>query len=579
MASQQAATSATRDADDVSDSRRVSSNYMFIAALAIIALIAAALRIWWAQYSPTVPGPPRFDDSVFYYNMAQNIAEGRGYVHPASGLATAQWPPGYPAFLAAIFVFTGPSVTAAEFANAGLGALTAVLASALALLLGRDRIAAVVSAMIVAVTPSLVMASGVVWSETLFTALFVLGLVLVVLAPRHDGRSRWGLVIALGVVAAAATYVREAGFVLVPAAVVFWMWDAMPRRDAARAAAATIAIALLLILPWSIRNYNTLDVPVLVSSSAAGNFWEGHHQPGQGSNTIVLEHGPLNRPGGEADINRAMWREGWDYVRAHPWEEIKAPFWKTRDLYQGDPAGMDLNDAYGLTPFASDETRERWLLLSDLVYYAVLIAAAVGVVAAGWRSPLVRLVLPVALLWTLGHVAFFATPRFHLPLIPLFAVCAGYGFAFIGRAVVGRLRHGNSLTDKRAASAAMLLMAMIAAGSGAAFLYAQTGSASSSDEVGAIDAPVPIDARVLCTLSNEDANGGMSVVVGDRSWWLFGDALNKLEAGKQIAQNSIASSKELRADGCPRLEYHTDGRAALSQRDIAAAIRQLGRRC
>jgi hypothetical protein len=256
----------------------------------------------------------------------------------------------------------------------------------------------------------------------------------------------------------------------------------MPRADALRSTAVVAAIAVLLILPWSVRNYRAIDGPALISSSAAGNFWEGHHEPGRVSNDVVLAHGPLSRPGGETDVSRAMWREGWEYVRSHPWEEIKAPFWKTRDLYKGDPAGLDLNDAYGLTPFTSRDVRERWLLLSDVAYYTLLIAAGIGLLASGWRSPLARLVAPVVLLWTLGHVAFFVTPRFHLPLLPVFAVAAGAGFAWAGRDVGARFR-ARRIFDGRRGQAIALVAAIAAAGSGAALVVAQQPAPESSADV------------------------------------------------------------------------------------------------
>jgi hypothetical protein len=92
-----------------------------------------------------------------------------------------------------------------------------------------------------------------------------------------------------------------------------------------------------------------------------------------------------------------------------------------------------------------------------------------------------------------------------------------------------------------------------------------TGAAMAEDAV-----PQPIFTRMLCTLSNEDAkaslvqgaDGGMSVVVGDKTWWLFGDTLFLAQSGKQIEQNSIAwsDSREnggLRPDGCPRLHYYS----------------------
>src|SRR6185295_135354 len=79
--------------------------------------------------------------------------------------------------------------------------------------------------------------------------------------------------------------------------------------------------------------------------------------------------------------------------------------------------------------------------------------------------------------------------------------------------------------------------------------------------------PVPraIFTRQLCSFSNDDAkasliqgsDGGMSVVVGDRTWWLFGDTLFLAESGKQIEQNVIAWSDDAHDDGCPHLHYYT----------------------
>ena len=560
------------------------------AAVAAAALLAVALRLWWAHYSPAMPDPPRFDDSVFYFHIAQNLAEGRGYVHPASGLATAQWPPGYPALLAAIFWFTGPSVTAAEIANALLGGLTAVLAAVLALRLTRSRIAAAAAAVAVAVTPSMIMIAGVVWSETLFAALFLAGLNLVAAIPRLEGARRTQALVGLTLLTAAATLTREAGLVLVPLAAVFWLTagDGEAPRVWIRRAALCGAAAVALVLPWTARNYAVLDIPVFVSSSSAGNFWEGHHGSGV-SNDIVIKYGPLNRPGGEADVNRAMWREGAKYALTHPWDESTGIFTKTGTLYRGDRAGLDLNDGYEYLPFMPHETRDRWGLLSDAVYYTLLALAGLGLLAAGRRSPrtrrqtssLVRLVVPCVLLWTAGHVIFFTDPRFHIPLLPVFAVAAGSAVAAAAdrarRQALGRTESSFGGADAGGAYArwALLALAATAALTGAALLLArQLGSSSTTTQGQPLTVdqpPAVVYARELCTLSNEDAkaalvqgaDGGMSIVVGDRTWWLFGDTLFLAESGKQIEQNSIAWSQELRPDGCPRLHYFAPDGVAL----------------
>ncbi len=77
-------------------------------------------------------------------------------------------------------------------------------------------------------------------------------------------------------------------------------------------------------------------------------------------------------------------------------------------------------------------------------------------------------------------------------------------------------------------------------------------------------APPAVFARQICSFSNEDAaaafvqgaDGGQSLVVGGRTWWLFGDTLFLAASGKQIEQNAIAWSDTRRPDGCPKLNYH-----------------------
>ncbi len=71
-------------------------------------------------------------------------------------------------------------------------------------------------------------------------------------------------------------------------------------------------------------------------------------------------------------------------------------------------------------------------------------------------------------------------------------------------------------------------------------------------------------AEMVCSFSNADAvasqvqgaDGGQSVVVGDRTYWLFGDTLFLPASGKQIEPNSIAWSSGDAPGRCPKLRYH-----------------------
>lgn len=120
----------------------------------------------------------------------------------------------------------------------------------------------------------------------------------------------------------------------------------------------------------------------------------------------------------------------------------------------------------------------------------------------------------------------------------------------------------------------LITLAAIPAVVGAALLVAralQPSSPSASQTPNSDPAPPAIYARQVCSFSNADAkaalvqggDGGQSIVVGGRTWWLFGDTLFLPESGKQIGANSIASSDSRGADGCPKLDYYAkDGVAA-----------------
>ncbi len=76
-------------------------------------------------------------------------------------------------------------------------------------------------------------------------------------------------------------------------------------------------------------------------------------------------------------------------------------------------------------------------------------------------------------------------------------------------------------------------------------------------------AAVRAQATMVCSFSNADAvasqvqgaDGGQSVVVGDRTYWLFGDTLFLPASGKQIEANSIAWSSGDAPGACPKLHY------------------------
>src|SRR6185503_868992 len=97
-------------------------------ALIVVFLIALAPRLLFAA-AFTDP-PTTANDAGWYDAFGKGVAHGNGYVLP-DGAATSKWPPGYPAFVGAVYKLSGDSRGALRVAQAVVGALTAVLVAEL----------------------------------------------------------------------------------------------------------------------------------------------------------------------------------------------------------------------------------------------------------------------------------------------------------------------------------------------------------------------------------------------------------------------------------------------------------------
>jgi 4-amino-4-deoxy-L-arabinose transferase-like glycosyltransferase len=400
---------------------------VWISAIVVLAFI---LRLVWVLYAEADPLDGRLDDSVFYHLLASSLADGGPFSSPYTFLPTAQWRPGYVFFLTPLYWLFGNHYEVAEVANAVLGAATAGLTYILTLRLF-DRPSARIAALLLAVFPGQVLYASLVYSEPLFTFLLVLGLVLLAISLERGSDLR--PILGFAIVAGVATLVRENGLALIIIAAIAWLardgWRVAVQRTAVVAAAAA-----LVVLPWTVRNATTMDAPLPVSSSSGLNFWLGHNENAGAAyvdpGPFLFEHGPIGRPGGEVDVNNAGWREGMAFALTHPVDELILPAKKVRLLYQDDLSAFEINEHLGLKPFMSPAVRGILRPITNYYYFAVLAASVLALVRS-WRTRPAGLLLPlltIAVL-TAGNVAFFSITRFHVPIMPMFCVLAGYGLA------------------------------------------------------------------------------------------------------------------------------------------------------
>jgi 4-amino-4-deoxy-L-arabinose transferase-like glycosyltransferase len=159
-----------------------------------------------------------------------------------------QWAPLYDGLLAAVFAGASPDPVAAKALQVCLSTATIAGVYALAGASGSLR-AARLAAALCALDPTLIAFSHYLFSETLFIALLVAAACALFAAPQPRSRRRtW----AAGALFGLAILTRSVGlyFLVLWAA---WEWLRGRRQEAADAA-RVLAVALLVVLPWTARN-------------------------------------------------------------------------------------------------------------------------------------------------------------------------------------------------------------------------------------------------------------------------------------------------------------------------------------
>ena len=208
-------------------------------------------------------------DGHYYHFGAERIARGLGYSEDVISHGLNLWKPwvhypvGYSALLGFFYRIFGAELVVAPVVNALTGALLAVVVHRVArYYASRDR--ARVAAGLTALHPGLIAYSAAVMTEPL-AALLLLG---AGLAALHF-RGRWQAILYAGVLLGLASLVRPASLAAAPLLI---LTQPRPLLQAGLRALAIGAVALLVVLPWTLRNCARLDGCALVSTNGGWNL-------------------------------------------------------------------------------------------------------------------------------------------------------------------------------------------------------------------------------------------------------------------------------------------------------------------
>ena len=403
----------------------------------ILLAAALAVRLAWAATQPvTDEAIEQLPDQAEYLALGRNLLHGQGLKFFDPRFAEEVWAfrtPGYPLLIAAC----GGSVRAVRVVQALLDTSTVLAAYVLARRwLGRWP--SLVAAGVVAANPFLVYFTGLILTETLFTAMLAWGMVLVVRVPeteRPAGREAeggrpaavgWGatfLWLLGALLLVLSILVRQSAIalplVLAVAAALVNRRHGAPyhRRWPLPVGATVVLLTLLVLLPWAWRNYRVLGEWVWTTSNGGITLYDGLHPDATGaSDQSFVRSMPQLRAMGELGRSQYLSDLALQFARQHKRRVGELAAAKAARMWSPVPLSQEYGDW---------KYRTVGLLYTVPLYLAVLLGLLRGGAtgAALPRAAKVFLLLP-AIYFTAVHMLSVGSLRYRVPAEPPMAVIA-----------------------------------------------------------------------------------------------------------------------------------------------------------
>jgi 4-amino-4-deoxy-L-arabinose transferase-like glycosyltransferase len=398
----------------------------------VVGVVLALALIVRLGYVAATPGYQAIDDAHNYDVHARSIAAGHGFARIGSGPTrqTAFRPPGYPYFLAGVYKLAGVGEArpeqryrAGRVANALIGMAIVALVGVLAFQLFDRRVALVAMALGAVYVP-LILISGTLMSEPLFTALLLGALAAAIQHRRSPHRYRWALL--AGLLGGLAILTRaNAAILLVP--LVIAVWDRWSWRALAPPA-ALVAVALATVSPWTIRNavvfHSFVPVTTQLGSALAGTYNDAartdHTNPASWrSLRRVPDYQYLTRRWREIPeptLDRELRRAALRYIGDHPTYVATVAFWNTARML--DLAGLSWSrhtaSTIGIGP--------QWADAGVVCFWLFALLAIAGALCR--RLPAYVVAVPALLFLSVVFLA-VETPRYRTGIDPFIVMLAG----------------------------------------------------------------------------------------------------------------------------------------------------------
>jgi len=453
-----------------------------------ILVASTFLRLASAFYQGDAVTPmPGVHDQISYEALALRIVDGHGFSFgsnwwpaTAANEPTAHWSFLYTLYLALIYLICGPHPLAARLVQAFVaGIIHPWLVWRIGNRFFSQRVALIASLMVSSYT-YFVFYSGALMTETFYILVILWTFDAASRLRRKTGASRpalsvltdkkqkvtqstnWIIYMELGIAIGIAVLLRQVFLLFVPILLGWAIWQTRPQPaqlrpqtllsgplfghhlGQVRGPLLSVAVILLLIAPWTIRNYRAFDSFVLLNTNAGFAFFWGNH-PIHGDEFVPIlptSYGELIpdelRGLNEAEMDRWLLRKGLEFIAADPVRFSLLSLSRLQEYFKFWPTSQSgfLSNLSRITSFG-------------LSLPLILIGLGVRFRRIRWKEPGSSgwiLMLSFVVFNTLIHLLSWSLIRYRLPIDTFLLFFAALGVTSLYDAIRARVPSPQFLT-------------------------------------------------------------------------------------------------------------------------------------
>jgi 4-amino-4-deoxy-L-arabinose transferase-like glycosyltransferase len=292
-----------------------------------------------------------------------------------------------------------------------------------------DSVTAVISFFLLAIHPGLIVYSTKMHELTLVVFLAVLTFLLMISLDRRRLRNNIFLGLAIGI----GTLTRPLLIFFLPVYFIYITFLYAPFKNRPKTIFVVFLAVILVILPWTIRNYMIHKRWIFITTNSAEHFWRGNNPFSSGTASLpdsrgIIEAAPrdfLDRLYKMNEIEQYdyFYKETFKFIKANPPFFIKMFF---RKLFY----------FWWFSPTQGLNYPKEWFVIYKSYYIFIVVCALLGLFAAlkensGSKRRISCTIILFFLIVSIAHALYYVDGRHRWTVEPFMLIFTANGISFV----------------------------------------------------------------------------------------------------------------------------------------------------